>query len=71
MQEVSNAQVLPLELREFNNRISTVLLHWLQSVRVKYEPLFKPECPSSRLDSFIPGAPPLFFDLYRYGIKTS
>ncbi len=31
MQEVSNAQVLLPELREFNNRISTVLLHWLQS----------------------------------------
>lgn len=52
MQEVSNAQVLLPELREFNNRISTVLLHWLQSVS-QYEPYLSQNVPLPGLDSLI------------------
>lgn len=52
MQEVSNALVLLPELREFNNRISAVLLYWLQSVS-QYEPYFSQNVLLPGLDTLI------------------
>ncbi|MEX9565317.1 alpha-xenorhabdolysin family binary toxin subunit B [Morganella morganii] len=52
MQEVSNALVLLPKLREFNNRINTVLLYWLQSVS-QYEPYLSQNVPLPGLDTLI------------------
>lgn len=52
MQEVSNALVLLPKLREFNSRINTVLLYWLQSVS-QYEPYLSQNVPLPGLDTLI------------------
>ncbi len=52
MQEISSALTLLPKLQEFNNRISAVLLFWLQSVR-QYEPYFSQDEPLPGLDDLI------------------
>lgn len=52
MQEISNALTLLPKLRDFNNRVSAVLLFWLQSVR-QYEPYFSQNTPLPGLDAII------------------
>ncbi|RUT65463.1 hypothetical protein CKG00_02880 [Morganella morganii] len=52
MQETGSALTLLPKLRDFNNRISTVLLFWLQSVR-QYKPYFSQNTPRPGLDTII------------------
>lgn len=58
MQEINHALTLLPKLREFNNRINTVLLHWLQNIS-QYEPYLGQ-------NAFLPGLDTLILAHRRY-----